>query len=674
MGDTTSKSKFPPPKRPPKLPVYHDPPPKKTEGDPPFVPPDPNDPKAIPVYHDPPPKKTEGDPPFVPPDPNDPKAIPVYHDPPPNIPQKQKAPTHQGSQKQKSPPRKYFREQELPPHRRSRKQKPPAHRRSPNKTKKRHKQEKGLQSSVVKSSIALHPTMSVVVCASGDRYAARVRRCFDSIRRQVGVRHQDIEIVLMVARRPSDSEGISKLRHIAKAYNATVVRESYKAKGYNYAFARNAAARHCTGAVLCFLDADVILDSSTFQQMFRRITNNSFVLVFCAYAPAGGSTDIYQNSNPKKFRKVVDNLRIARAGLGGCVFIPTAVFNVVRGWDEKYVGYGGPDHDMYFRLKQAGFKLIDLTQKAGIKALHQWHKSRAHSEQVLWEINEERCEKTREGKLPLLRNPRGYGGIVNAVSVLVPHHPLRPASVLKKVLSRIDRATEMPTVVDLYVQGPCQLPNFKGLDLQVNVIQKKRNMGMAAPCEDSIRNMLERKHAYWAKVDDNALIPSRSIDKMANVLSFERDAGKYNVGCVQLANDRQASELPCGIRLSRQVKNGLPVFELDRCAIAFRKMGKQSWVVGDMVGSGHSLFRRDVFERGVRPDQDYFVGYIDFDMCLQMHVRGILCALLTTSQVRKEREGCYPKAYKRIRRHTPVLWESAHIFERKWAVIIEELM
>ena len=129
----------------------------------------------------------------------------------------------------------------------------------------------------------LHPTMSVVICASGDRYVARARRCLDSVRRQFGVRHEDIDIVFMIAQRPEDAEGSSKLEKLAAAYEAAVVKETYEAPGYNYAFARNVAARHCTGQVLCFLDADTILDCETFRNALERITSKTFILVPVSY-------------------------------------------------------------------------------------------------------------------------------------------------------------------------------------------------------------------------------------------------------------------------------------------------------------------------------------------------------------------------------------------------------
>ena len=519
----------------------------------------------------------------------------------------------------------------------------------------------------------LHPTMSVVVCASGDRYAARVRRCFDSVRRQVGVRHQDIEIILMVAHRPMDAEGSKQLEQVAEVYHAKVVREAYEAPGYNYSFARNTATKHCTGAVLCFLDADVILDQVTFEQMFEHLDVNTCVLVRCSSMKEDGEDDSYQASDSAKFKEVVQQQAVMPDGDGGCIFGPRVLFDSIRGWDEGYVGYGGPDQDLCWRVREAGYKFVNLTDLTGLLALHQWHPSRAQDEPAMRFINKKRFAATREGKLGPRRNPQGYGGVIDAVSILVAHHPLRPASVLKSVLVHIGKATHLPVTVDLYVQGPCSLPNFGNLDFEVNVIQKEKNMGMAAPRAASIDNMLQRKHAYWGMVDDNALISANSINAMIEVFNFERDVGQYDVGCIQLANNRQAKRLPVGIRLSRETENGLPILEWDRCAIAIRQHEEHSWAIGDVVGSGHSLYRREVFERGVYPDPRYFIGFVDYDMCFQMHTRGILCALLRTSRAEKIKKDCYPSEYNSVRRDKKVLWQSAGKLASKWGVVLKGL-
>jgi GT2 family glycosyltransferase len=530
-----------------------------------------------------------------------------------------------------------------------------------------------IQHPVVKSKTRLHPTMSVVICASGDRYAARVHRCLDSVHRQVGVRLRDIEVILMIAHRPEDQEGSKKLTRIAEAYGAKVVREAYTAPGYNYAFARNAAVRHCRGAVLCFLDADVILDCATFKQAFKWIDMDTFVLVLCAYTSPGGPTDIYQSSNPMKFRDTVDHLRVARAGMGGCIFIPESMYRAVNGWDEVYVGYGGPDQDLCFRLKQAGFNFIELTAKTGIKALHQWHRPRARDELDMNAINKKRLHASREGQMLPKRNPSGYGGLTQGVTVLVAHHPLRPVAVLEEALLRIGHATKLPVVVDLYVQGPCELPDFSKMGAQINLIQQEENQGMVAPRIASLNNMLERGHTYWGMVDDNALIPQHAIDDMIEVLDYERDRGEYNVGCVQLANNKQATSLPVGIRLSEKTEKGLPILEFDRCAIAQRKHNQHKWAVGDIVGSGHSVYSRAVFESGVFPDSRYYIGFTDYDMCLQMHIRGFLCALLTSTRAKKVKEGCYFPEYNEIRRNKKIIWEGANKLAAKWGVVLKEL-
>ena len=478
------------------------------------------------------------------------------------------------------------------------------------------------------SDAELHPSLSVVVAVDKRRDCAALRRCLDSCHRQLGIDWHSVDITVALGKGWITSEAAAL--ELCRNYgdNVAVSDDGVLA-------ACNKATRQTRGAVVAFVDASSVLHCESFSQALRQVAADT-----CGYFMMAGvnkeKTDVYQASDPGEFSR-----RAKSFGVTGqdCWFVPRRVLESVGGWAPG----------LEERLKKSGYRVLDLSHASGIINMQQKLPRRA-----------------MDGS-----KSAGPSGVPTGVSVLVTHHPLRPAELLHDVLVKVGEATSSELTIDLYVQGPCQLPSFGDVAARVNVIQKDKNMGMYAARAEAIENMLSRNHAYWGMVDDNALISKGSIDAMAAVLDYETENGEYNVGCVQMANNRNA--LPVALVLCRETEQGCPVLNFERCANAARRHGEHQWGVGDVVGSGHSLYKRAVFENGVFPDDKYFMGLVDYDMCLQMHTKGFCCALLTTKRAEKIKKGCYSEAYRKIRRNKAELWRSAGIFQDKWGFVLREL-
>lgn len=124
---------------------------------------------------------------------------------------------------------------------------------------------------------------------------------------------------------------------------------------WRLSMAFNLAAHHATGAILLKMDVDY------------RVTNPSFAL---RVAPEEGQ---FSCGNANIARHPEDRF------LCGCVCVRTSNFFAVNGYNERLVGYGYDDDDLYNRLReQQGLTSKHITSADGI--FHLPHSNR-HSHQ-----------------------------------------------------------------------------------------------------------------------------------------------------------------------------------------------------------------------------------------------------------------------------------------------------
>jgi len=518
----------------------------------------------------------------------------------------------------------------------------------------------------------LTPAVSVVVCANDDKYVGMLHNCLMSIRRQKKINQRSLDIVVVSCEHRSKTEQDTNIAKVAGMYDARFIRYAKNDAGYNYALARNIGAKNARNDVLCFVDVDMVLDTDLVFSCLHRMKHGTVLTVLAGYLQKQNADDIKYVSDTSRFRSIASKLKRYSPGLGGCVFVTRSVFAAVNGYDEKFAGYGGPDIDFIHRLKKFGLRHINMTDKENLRMLHQWHPPRDVAERnsgnsAQLAKNQERLGRTSSGDLGVFRNRSGSAGSKRAVTIMIAHHHLRPVKLLERVLQAITKSTSLPTTVDLIVQGVCPLPDLTKIDLDVRVVQFRENKGMSKAREVSINKAVKRHHAYWAMVDDNSILPENGIDEMVRVLDYENTVGDHLVGMVQMSNDRAAKNAPVGIAFT-DVTEGIPTMSFRRSVVAYRRLGDIQWCVGDLAGSGHSVYSMEAIESGAFPDRAYFVGLVDFDMGMAMHGKGYLSALLTSSVCHKPRDGCYPLEYRRIRHDR--LAETYAIFSEKWKVRI----
>ena len=149
--------------------------------------------------------------------------------------------------------------------------------------------------------------------------------------------HCTVDIETIVVDNNSDDETAA----VARTRGATVVREPLR----NIARARNAGARHCTGDVLVFVDADVVLPRTALNDIHAAMSDPKCI---------GGGLDIEYHPRRLSVRLYLGAWRLLGRALGmvqgAAQFCRKCVFEHVGGYDESV--WIGEDVDFYWGLKR----------------------------------------------------------------------------------------------------------------------------------------------------------------------------------------------------------------------------------------------------------------------------------------------------------------------------------
>ena len=154
---------------------------------------------------------------------------------------------------------------------------------------------------------------------------------------------------------------------------------AYNPGPFNKSWGFNVGVRYCSTPILGFGDADLIVDG---------------VLAQCiAYCARGIQT-------LKPYRRLIDltpeETAIVRGGNygfqpsrseasapnreprgefvvfgGGLFFMRTDAFRQVGGWDERFVGWGGEDDAMTYKIERSRLSAVELDEHP---AIHLWHR------------------------------------------------------------------------------------------------------------------------------------------------------------------------------------------------------------------------------------------------------------------------------------------------------------
>ena len=167
----------------------------------------------------------------------------------------------------------------------------------------------------------------------------------------------------------------------------------------------NETVRHATGDYLCFLDGDTIpherwLEDHLFHARPRRVLCGRRVRLGPTVSPRVTRQwvedgllgqwfgELARSGDTRNFGRglrlpfwLAFVLRVRGRKLMGCNFsLPKAAFEAVNGYDEDFDGFGGEDHDLGVRLRNAGYRMTPLINRGC--AYHLYHPMKRMSEEV----------------------------------------------------------------------------------------------------------------------------------------------------------------------------------------------------------------------------------------------------------------------------------------------------
>jgi len=234
----------------------------------------------------------------------------------------------------------------------------------------------------------------------------RLEACVHSVREQ-DYPSGKIQILVTLPMQGRVVDGIVDIRGWCQEAGVGLVEYIHNEPGWTPSLSRNIGYRKADGDILVSLDADGVLDTRTFTAAVAHMDKKRCaVRVRTSLTPRPVGDPVFSKLGRKAFRRTVDMGRKA-PGPGCCILAPRAAVFKIRGWDEKFVGYGPADWDFVERLEKGGYPVLNLSETDDIWTLHQDHKRKLGT--PLQHKNRAYHAKSKFNRDPV-RNKGGWGG------------------------------------------------------------------------------------------------------------------------------------------------------------------------------------------------------------------------------------------------------------------------
>jgi predicted glycosyltransferase involved in capsule biosynthesis len=250
--------------------------------------------------------------------------------------------------------------------------------------------------------------ISVIIPVTNSRLVPYLRNCLDSIVAQT-CDPDLIDITIVYTYNIETTEYPDKLETLAQLcqeHSAALIFQRHEFPDFPLAFTRNVGARRATRRILGFIDADLVLDPEMFEKVLELLRSPGSVYAHVYRMDRGPGDPIFRNLEVEAFRENCKTGNCDPAGRGGCFFIDQGTFNSLRGYDERFYGWGYEDNDILRRLENSRIRVVALMQ-FDLFAMHQHH---PHKPNHWWRADENRDLMASE---EIQRNPEGWGGITN---------------------------------------------------------------------------------------------------------------------------------------------------------------------------------------------------------------------------------------------------------------------
>ena len=204
--------------------------------------------------------------------------------------------------------------------------------------------------------------------------------------------------------RKDDSEDISGLVKLCQQVDGILVFGTWENPVFSIAKAYNQAARVCCRDAIAFLDGDVVFHPRMLK-LANNVLNNDAAMV----------TEVGRSVLRPRSKLLVPpydalwtsdfqgKLKFRKHGIGN-IIVPRHIVNKLRGYDERYYGWGAIDSDFFDRVKRV-YQVRRTINRLPL-SVHIMHPQNPTKHT---ECTQRNRKLWRKGGPPV-RNPGGWGG------------------------------------------------------------------------------------------------------------------------------------------------------------------------------------------------------------------------------------------------------------------------
>jgi len=209
------------------------------------------------------------------------------------------------------------------------------------------------------------PVFSVVIpTLNEEKY---LKRCSKSLSKQV---YRDFEVIVV------DGGSDDRTVKMAEREGFKVI-QAKKRRPHDVGYARNLGAKHSSGSILFFLDADMVLEPNCFQVLNECFEEPSIIGVACKSQPYGGNTvEVLMYDINNHLIELANYLDFYELSYFSCRAYRRTCFMKAGGFREDLLAC--EDLDLALRIKEFGdYTVTDKTTYwTSPRRLRKWSYSR----------------------------------------------------------------------------------------------------------------------------------------------------------------------------------------------------------------------------------------------------------------------------------------------------------
>jgi glycosyltransferase involved in cell wall biosynthesis len=207
---------------------------------------------------------------------------------------------------------------------------------------------------------------------------------------------------VIIADDGSKDTTVSRLKAMIAGYSFPIIHVTHPKEGFRASATRNNGIRHARGDYLIFLDCDFVALPGTIKYHLHVAKPGRFVAGSCKYlAEEESSILLHSTISPELLerfhralperdiitqhrryikRSILIRLHLAsprKQSVGGHFSIYKKDIELINGYDENFIGWGGEDEDVGVRLAAAGIHCISAVRY--VRVMHIWHPSESRA-------------------------------------------------------------------------------------------------------------------------------------------------------------------------------------------------------------------------------------------------------------------------------------------------------